>query len=58
VLIQCDIPKQDPLRNMKLELLHQYFVPPTKERIKVLCMEEETLMLEKHVEERDMDFKK
>jgi histone-lysine N-methyltransferase SETD3 len=31
VQIQCDIPKQDPLRDMKLELLHQYSVPPTKE---------------------------
>ncbi|GAU12115.1 hypothetical protein TSUD_00810 [Trifolium subterraneum] len=31
VQIQCDIPKQDPLWDMKLELLQQYFVPPTKE---------------------------
>ncbi|XP_045792602.1 ribulose-1,5 bisphosphate carboxylase/oxygenase large subunit N-methyltransferase, chloroplastic isoform X1 [Trifolium pratense] len=30
VQIQCDIPKLDPLRDIKLELLQQYFVPPTK----------------------------
>ncbi|WJX21723.1 [histone H3]-lysine(4) N-trimethyltransferase [Trifolium repens] len=31
VQIHCDIPKQDPLRELKLELLQQYFVPPIKE---------------------------
>ncbi|KAK2405662.1 SET domain-containing protein [Trifolium repens] len=31
VQIHCDIPKQDPLRDLKLELLQQYFVPPIKE---------------------------
>jgi len=31
VQIQYDIPKYDPLRQTKLELLQQYFVPPTKD---------------------------
>lgn len=31
VQIQYDIPKYDPLRHTKLELLQQYFVPPTKD---------------------------
>ncbi|KHN37307.1 Histone-lysine N-methyltransferase setd3 [Glycine soja] len=31
VQIQFDIPKHDPLRDMKLELLHQYFIPPPED---------------------------
>ncbi|KAK7310289.1 hypothetical protein RJT34_07704 [Clitoria ternatea] len=31
VQIQFDIPKNDPLHDMKLELLQQYFVPPSKD---------------------------
>ncbi|XP_027189844.1 fructose-bisphosphate aldolase-lysine N-methyltransferase, chloroplastic isoform X2 [Cicer arietinum] len=31
VQIQFDIPKHDPLRDMKLELLQRYFAPPTKD---------------------------
>ncbi|KAK7270113.1 hypothetical protein RIF29_23025 [Crotalaria pallida] len=31
VQIQLDIPKHDPLHDMKLELLQQYFVPPTED---------------------------
>ncbi|XP_020235361.1 ribosomal lysine N-methyltransferase 4 isoform X2 [Cajanus cajan] len=31
VQIQFDIPKHDPLHDMKLELLHRYFVPPPED---------------------------
>ncbi|RDX75472.1 Histone-lysine N-methyltransferase setd3, partial [Mucuna pruriens] len=31
VRIQYDIPKHDPLHDMKLELLHRYFVPPPED---------------------------
>lgn len=29
--MQLDIPKPDPLHDMKLEILQRYFVPPTKD---------------------------
>ncbi|XP_058774738.1 fructose-bisphosphate aldolase-lysine N-methyltransferase, chloroplastic-like [Vicia villosa] len=37
VQIQFDIPKHDPLHDMKLELLQQYFVPPTNDAKGLKC---------------------
>ncbi|KAL5066692.1 hypothetical protein RYX36_017579 [Vicia faba] len=37
VQIQFDIPKHDPLHGMKMELLQQYFVPPTNDAKGLKC---------------------
>lgn len=37
VQIQFDIPKHDPLHDMKLELLQQYFVPPANDAKGLKC---------------------